>query len=101
MNLDEVRAAIVELARIDAIPRLIYLNGIRQNPLLADDANYRSTYNGYYRVRQRPPEFYSAMFALLGQTASRELPLELPLLMTRLFDATGERHLSFSSKILV
>lgn len=100
MTPGEAQAALAELNEQDAVSRVLYLNSVRENPALANDPGYRRTYNGYYRVRQKPPAFYAAMFSLLHDAVTEDAHADIETLLNRFFEATGERHLSFASKIL-
>ena len=63
------------------------------------DAEFQKSFNGFYRMRQRPAAFYKSYYAFLEQNKNnRELTFED--ILTYLYDETGSIHASFSSKLL-
>jgi hypothetical protein len=96
----DVAAAIAVLQARDDVNRLLNLNRIRAKPSLARSAEYRREFNYYYRVRQRSETFYKSFYDLLENAAKAERKPPLREVLLRLYQDTGERHLSFGSKLL-
>lgn len=65
---------------------------------VADDHDFQRIFNGYYRIRQRPPAWYAQYFRMLEQlkTTNRSFAEILQELHKR----TGRLEASFSSKML-
>jgi hypothetical protein len=97
---DEARAAVEELRTRNAVDRLLYLNSVRENRELTKAPEYRTRFNGYYRLRQLGQEFYDAFYEALHSAVSAPERATLAGLLQEIFDACGERHLSFCSKLL-
>ncbi len=100
MTLDEANTAIEQLQRRDAIRKLLYINSIRRNPQLASEPNYRIKFNGYYKLRQQRKGFYDTFYDALSNAAIAPEEANLSNLLQKFFDACGQRHLSFCSKLL-
>ena len=63
------------------------------------DTEFQRFYNGFYRMRQRPADFYACYYAYLEQNKhNRDLTFED--IVTHLYQKTGSIHASFSSKLL-
>jgi len=99
MELTRAQAAIKKLAENRSVYRVLRLNEVRKNPTRAADPNYRSDFIAYYRMGRRTGSFYKAFFEML-QDAAVGRPLSLTDALTRLYAKTGQRHLSFCSKLL-
>ena len=66
---------------------------------VSTDAEFQRFFNGFYRMRQRPADFYASYYAYLEQNKhNRELTFED--ILTYLYQETGSIHASFSSKLL-
>ena len=63
------------------------------------DAEFQKFYNGFYRMRQRPADFYKAYYAFLEKNKDN-LSLTFEDILTYLYKETGSIHASFSSKLL-
>lgn len=63
------------------------------------DANFQKSYNGFYRMRQRPADFYKTYYAFLEQNKDNP-SLTFEEILTYLYEETGSIHASFSSKLL-
>jgi hypothetical protein len=100
IDADRIRAAIEKLGRQRAVDKLLELRKVRSNPALATDPDYRRTFNGYYRMRQKSSEFYQHFFSMLQNAASADFPPTLGTILQELFNKTGQKHLSFGSKML-
>ena len=99
IDVARIEAALLKLARIRAVERLLRLNEIRKNPDLADDPAYRKLFIGYYRMGLKPARFYEQFFLMLRKGASSGAAPTLAAILEELFNVIGERHLSFSSKM--
>jgi hypothetical protein len=99
LDSDRIKAALLKLARARDVERLLRLNEVRKNPSLADDPAYRQMFNGYYRMRPKRVRFYEQFFSMLQKGASSGTPPTLAVILEELFEAIGERHLSFGSKM--
>ena len=99
INLDRIEAALLKLARIRAVERLLRLNEVRKNPDLADDPAYRKLFIGYYRMGLKPVRFYERFFSMLRRGASSSVPPTLATILQELFETIEEKHLSFGSKM--
>ena len=66
---------------------------------VSTDAEFQKHYNGFYRMRQRPTNFYKSYYIYLEQNKyNQELTFED--IVTYLYQETGSVHASFSSKLL-
>lgn len=92
--------AIETLARRRAVGKVLRLNEVRLHPTLASQADYQRAYKGYYRLGRRSRLFYDAYFSMLEREAGSKTLPKLHKLLEELFDATGERHLSFCTKLI-
>lgn len=101
MTNEEVENAIAELERRNAINTLLYLNSVRNNPHLAVTQDYRTRFNGYYIPAPHPAAFYQTLFGLLYDLALGNVEADLATLLEQMFAGTGQRHLSFCSKLMV
>ena len=63
------------------------------------DADFQKAYNGFYRIRQRPADFYRCYYGYLEQNKNNEA-LTFEDVVTYLYQQTGSIHASFSSKLL-
>ena len=98
-----IKAASLSITRLkekNSVEKVLYLNSVRKNPSLALDKKYQTTFNDYYKVRQKSSEFYKFFYALLNETAKKPKDVTIENLLNKLFINTDERHLSFCSKIL-
>jgi hypothetical protein len=84
MNQAQAHAAIDGLTRQGAIPRLLFLNSVREYQALPNNLKYRTAFNEHYQVRQRPREFYDVMFSLLKDTVSGQLRPNLTELLLQM-----------------
>ncbi len=100
MTINQVRAALEKLDNRGYVKTLMQLNEVRQNPARAANLGYQRKFKGYYRMRQKRPDFYQHFFATLQAAASAPSPPSLAKIMQELYDKTKERHLSFASKLL-
>lgn len=66
---------------------------------VAQDKAFQRMFNGFYRMRQRPKDFYSVYFSFLEENKMNK-DLTFEEVLTYLFRETGEVHASFSSKLL-
>jgi hypothetical protein len=64
------------------------------------DPDYRRTFNGYYKMRQKRDAFYRHFFSMLRESAYAPPPPSLETILQNLYANTGERHLSFCTKML-
>ena len=66
---------------------------------VSTDAEFQKFYNGFYRMRQRPADFYKAYYAFLEQNKDNA-HLTFEDILAYLYKETGAVHASFSSKLL-
>jgi hypothetical protein len=99
MTMNRVMAGLAKLTRRGDVEKLLQLNEVRQNPALAADRDYQRKFNGYYRMGRKSAEFYRIFFSMLRALASCAPPPSLADILQKLYDDTGERHLSFASKM--
>ena len=66
---------------------------------VSSDAEFQKFYNGFYRMRQRPTDFYKTYFAFLEQNKDNS-DLTFEEILPHLYEKTGSIHASFSSKLL-
>jgi len=59
---------------------------------------FRTMYNGYYRVRQKPKEWYDRYFALMESQRTAQLSFED--LLRKLYDVKPSVEVSFASKLI-
>lgn len=65
---------------------------------VARDSIFQRNYNGYYRVRQRAPEFYAAYYGLMELRKGSGVTFEETL--WHLYEQLGRVEASFSSKLV-
>ena len=106
MEWNRVIAALQRLADRGAVAKLLHLREVRNTPAVATDRNYQRAFNGYYRIGRRTPAFYHHFYLKFQQTAVAPPPTPeaalhaLGEILQYIFSNTGEKHLSFSSKML-
>ncbi len=66
---------------------------------VANDSEFQRLFNGYYRMRQRTPQFYQEFYSYLEQQKGNH-KLTFHEVLSHLYDATGTLTPSFSSKLL-
>ena len=66
---------------------------------ISADSEFQRLFNGYYRMRQRPPQFYKAFYEYLQQQKCNP-QLTFHEVLTHLYEVTGILTPSFSSKLL-
>ncbi len=60
--------------------------------------SFRTMYNGYYKVRQKPPEWYDRYYALME--AQRKAQLSFEELLRRMYEVKPSVEASFVSKLI-
>ncbi len=100
MRIERARAALRKLGRRGSVETVLELMKVRTQPALAADPDYQRTFNGYYRMGRKRDTFYRHFFSKLAEAASASSPPSLKAILQDLFDNTGERHLSFGTKML-
>ena len=63
------------------------------------DAEFQKSFNGFYRMRQRPASFYKSYYTYLEQNKHNH-KLTFEDIVAYLYQETGSIHASFSSKLL-
>jgi hypothetical protein len=96
----DMYAAIRALIERDAAGKVLYLDRVRAEPGLALNNEYQKRFNHYYRVQRKPESFYNAFYSILYERALAKSIPEIGEVLREIFRATGERHLSFSSKLV-
>jgi len=96
----DVDMVFAQLRKRNAIRKVRAIERVREEPTLADDPAYRRLYNGYYKVGRKRAEFYDAYYGMLREWALAGRAPGLDVVLTGLYRQTGERHLSFSSKLV-
>lgn len=66
---------------------------------VSSNAEFQKFYNGFYRMRQRPTDFYKTYYAFLERNKNN-LDLTFGEILAYLYEETGSIHASFSSKLL-
>jgi len=66
---------------------------------VSSDAVFQKFFNGFYRMRQRPANFYQCYYSYLERNKNN-LNLTFEDVVTYLYQKTGSIHASFSSKLL-
>ena len=69
-----------------------------QNTDVSSDIEFQKRYNGFYRMRQRPAEYYSTYFNFMEKQKNRDLTFEETL--RYLHASLGRIEASFSSKLV-
>ena len=59
---------------------------------------FRKTYNGFYRVRQRKPEWYELYYSLMEKQKSDNASFEA--LLWKMYEGNGSVEVSFISKLI-
>ncbi len=98
MIMERVRSALMELERRGAVEKVLSLVEVITNPDLAIDPDYRRTFNGYYKMRQKRDAFYRHFFSMLRDSAYAPPPPSLETILQNLYANTGERHFLFAQK---
>lgn len=70
-----------------------------QNTDVSSDIEFQKRYNGFYRMRQRPAEYYSTYFNFMEKQKNRDVTFEETL--RYLHASLGRIEASFSSKLVV
>lgn len=68
------------------------------NTDVSKDANFHKLYNGFYRMRQRTPQFYFTYYSLLEQKKKSEVTFKDIFLTLK--EQTNRNEASFSSKMV-
>ena len=88
-----------------SLPRI--KNGLKKYLILQDalytcdvsrDRDFQRTYNGFYRMRQRKPEFYHLYYGYMEKHKQSEITFDAVL--KYIYDETKRIEASFSSKLL-
>jgi hypothetical protein len=99
MRIERVKAALRKLERRRSVEKVLELMKVRTKHALAANRDYRRTFNGYYKMGLKSAEFYRHFFSILREAASASSPPSLEAILQDLYDKTGERHLSFGTKM--
>jgi hypothetical protein len=100
MRIERVSAALIKLERRGSVEKVLALMEVRANPALATDHDYRRTFNGYYKMGRKKDAFYEHFFSMLQEATYATSPPSLKTTLQKLYAHTGERHLSFGTKML-
>jgi len=100
MRIERVRAALMKLERRGSVEKVLALMEVRTNPALATDSDYQRTFNGYYKMGRKKGAYYLHFFSMLREAAYAPSPPSLKTTLQNLYAHTGERHLSFGTKML-
>jgi hypothetical protein len=73
------------------------LNDLAGKPL-KNNSDFRKSFNGFYRIRQKPAVWYDAFYELLDE--SRSQPVDFPTTLRSLYEATDRYEASFASKLV-
>ncbi|MBC8213849.1 MAG: hypothetical protein ISR90_02720 [Candidatus Marinimicrobia bacterium] len=65
---------------------------------VSQDIEFQRKFNGFYRIRQRPKDFYQTYYSLLEECKTK--PLEFNEILITLNEKLGRIEASFSSKLL-
>lgn len=65
---------------------------------VSSDEEFQRTFNGFYRVRRRKPEFYQALYNFLESHKNRTVNFRE--ILSYFYERFGKIEASFSSKIL-
>ena len=97
---DEMRLV---LDRLITVEKALCTYDYLQRSLSACDVvasrEYRTAFNGFYRMRQRPPRWYEVFFSIL-QREKRNGAVSFGLVLKEIFDETGRIEASFCSKLV-
>lgn len=66
---------------------------------VSQNKDFQRLFNGFYRMRQQPANFYICFYQFLEQQKFNTT-LTYPQVLTYLYNETGRIHASFSSKLL-
>ena len=66
---------------------------------VSSDVEFQRTFNGFYRMRQRPTSSYASYYTYLEKNKNNQ-DLSFEDTVTYLYQETGSIHASFSSKLL-
>ena len=66
---------------------------------VSSDSDYQRTFSGYYRMGQRPPNWYSHYFSIL-EREKRNSTLLFQDVLNELYNETQRVEVSFASKLL-
>ena len=73
------------------------LNELTGKPL-KNNADFRKSFNGFYRIRQKPASWYNAFYELFDE--SRSQSIDFSTILRSLHKATDRYEASFASKLL-
>jgi len=96
MDESQVVAAINKARK--GIAQYLEIMGLLPNVDVGRDRNFQRMYNAFYRVRQRPREWYELYFSYLE--SSKSSPPTFDTVIDHLFSALGRYEPSFSSKLV-
>lgn len=68
------------------------------NTPLFCSSSFRKLYNGFYRLRQKPVDWYDAYYDIFQRC--KENPMTFREVLTEMYETTGEIHASFCSKLI-
>lgn len=60
--------------------------------------SFRTLFNGFYRLRQKPEKWYDAYYSLFLRCKAN--PMSFKEVLTEIYKSTGEIHASFCSKLI-
>jgi hypothetical protein len=100
MRIEWASAALMKLERRGSVEKVLALMEVRMSPALATDHEYQRTFNGYYKMGRKKGAFYRHFFSMLREAAYAPSPPSLKTTLQNLYAQTGERHLSFGTKML-
>jgi len=80
------------------IAQYLEIMGLLPNVDVSRDRNFQRKYNAFYRVRQRPKEWYELYFSYLESSKAKAPTFDT--VIDHLFSALGRYEPSFSSKLV-
>lgn len=96
IDINEVEVALLKIKPglekyMDIIQRLHKVN-------VKEDREFQKLYNGFYRLRQRKPEFYEMYYEYLEDNKNNEVEFEE--VIKYIYEKTGRVEASFASKLV-
>ena len=81
------------------IEKYVYIMQMLHKCDVSKSENFRKSYNDFYKMRQRPKEYYDIYFEYLEQQKNN-LHITFEDILTYIYKNTGRCEASFSSKLL-
>lgn len=96
MDLTKVEEALVKIE--PGLKKYVYIMNRFDNTDVSSDLEFQKRYNGFYRMRQRQPEFYNEYYNFMENHKGKEVSFDQVL--NHLYYTFNRIEASFSSKMI-